>query len=70
MADFAEDLEMQTRVDLDDELTEHRAAYNFGRSVQRVQDRSNHLLGFMFCAFSGFLVGLLAAAVMHAIWGS
>ncbi len=66
--DFAEDLEIQMRTELDEELEANRAAFNLGRRVERCYQRSNRLMRFLFCAFSGYLVGLLTAAVMHAIW--
>jgi hypothetical protein len=68
MADFAQDLEMETRADLDEELTAHRAAYQFGRSVQRCQDRNNLLLGYGLVSFSGFAVGLILTAFMHGFF--
>jgi len=64
-------------------LEAHELAFAFGRSVQRIEDSqrrrrflafiyrklSDRLFGFMFCAFSGFVMGILVAALMHSLHG-
>jgi hypothetical protein len=56
---------------VDLELESNRAAFEFGKSVQRVADRqaadvarSRRFLAYLLCALSGFFVGLLVAGIM------
>ncbi len=69
MANFAEDLERQARADAEaDDTRTYLQGYEDGRDMERLQRQANRLMAWTFCAFCGFAVGLLAAAVMHAIW--
>jgi len=66
------------------DVAEYLGAFNFGRSVQRVEDqqageasRGVVVLAHMFCAFSGFIVALIvcglmahaAATIGHLVYG-
>jgi hypothetical protein len=72
MPNFAEDLEMDARREFDAEMEAHRAAYQFGRSVQRCEDRREQVwadvwLSRLLIALSGFIVGLAAASILNFI---
>jgi hypothetical protein len=85
MTDFAHDLEMRTRADIEaNGVAEYLGAYNFGRSVQRVEDhqaaeaaRGATALAHMFCAFAGSMVTFIvcallahtAATIGHLVYG-
>jgi hypothetical protein len=67
-SDYCEELSLQAEaMERENQLhadAEHLAAYQFGRRVQRIEDSSNKLLGWLFCGLSGFFLGLAVAGFL------
>lgn len=55
----------QAQIDSD---AAHLHAYQFGRTVQRCQDRTRKWLTIGFSVFVGFLLGVVTAGLLTFVW--